>query len=241
MKIALEKGITFNGEHSYKDYKMILTDRIIGLPNKSKILETVPFSNAEYDFSNIYGAQVYEPRESAYTFTLFSHHDIPDLERQKIVCVNWFMGVNEQVILKDDEIEYYYFLGEVREAPECTFNKTNDTYSITVKFTCYPFKIGELAEGTDLWDPFCFDTDVFQDTKFTVSGSDKVTLVNTGITPVSPAIICSGSMSVLLSGTTYVFSAGTAQSDEFMLSIGENAMTISGNGTIEFVFHKELL
>lgn len=36
-RIQLEKGITFNGEHSYDDYRMILTKRDIGLPNKNKI------------------------------------------------------------------------------------------------------------------------------------------------------------------------------------------------------------
>lgn len=241
MRIKLEKGITFNGEHSYDEHRMILTNRTIGLPNKNKILETVPFSNIEYDFSEIFGAQTYEQRELTYEFILFNHRKVPDLERFRISCINWLMTVNKQAVLKDDEIENYYFLGEVRTAPECTFNIKTDVYEVSVTFTCYPFKIGELAEGNDLWDPFNFDTDVFQDTVFTIAGSKSIKLINNGVVPVCPTVVCTSGMSVALDGTTYTFSTGTTQANEFMLKVGGNFMTISGTGTIEFIFYKELL
>lgn len=253
MRIALEKGITFNGMHSYDDYKMMLVERKIGLPSKKKILETPPYSNVEYDFSLLYGEQIYEQREITYTFTLFNHHNIPDLEDLRVMCINWLMGVDEQSRLTDDEIEDFYFLGEVREAPECTFDYETDSYEIQVTFTCYPFKICEHDENDD-WDSFNFDTDVFQDTKFSFVSQMRIALYNTGATTVYPTVNVSvtGAPTIMESleiktgdGTVYTYTNGIYRAG-IALKRGANNLTlttIEANlpANVEFLWRKEVL
>lgn len=242
-RIALEKGITFNGKHSYDNYKMLLTGREIGMPDKKKIIATVPHSNREYDFSTIYGSQTYEQREVTYTFTLFNHHDIPGLEALRIICVNWLMGVSELSPLYDDEIKDYHFLGEVRNGIQLTFDVKSDSYELVVTFVCYPFKIANLPVGDDLWDPFCFDTDAFHESKYTMNQGDIITIINTGATPVTPTLICSRAMEITLNGDAFSLPAGTTQSDDIQFQVGENAIyyASSVSGTLEIVFHKEML
>ena len=48
-------------------------------------------------------------------------------------------------------------------------------------------------------------------------------------------------MEVIKGNTTYKFNSGTSKDYRFELFIGENNMTVKGNGPIEFKFRKEVL
>ena len=48
-------------------------------------------------------------------------------------------------------------------------------------------------------------------------------------------------MEVTKGNVTYKFNPGTSKDYRFELSIGENNMTVKGNGSIEFRFRKEVL
>lgn len=255
MRIKLEKGITFNGKHSYDDYRMLLAQREIGIPSKQKLLESVPYSNKQYDFSTIYGAQSFEQREITYTFNLFNAN-IAALEQQKINCINWLMGAHEQVRLEDDDIEEYYFLGECRHGIECTLDIGAGIYELKVTFTCYPFKIGTEAEGNQLWDSFNFLTDYFINTKFTMVDSKReIILYNASVIPICPTVICTiegvyySYIEIILRGVSFSFGSREFRDEDFILEPGFNTLTVTpvvpgistGNNTLEFRWYREVL
>lgn len=231
-------GITFDGKHSYKDYGLRVVERHIGNPPKIKRKERVPFSNELYDFSGIYGGQEYDERVLTYVFGIHDYDKI-NLSMKRVEVLNWLVPVNQKVKLIDDYIPGYYFMAEVEEAPN--FDELRFRGRLTVTFTAYPFKIGELYEGNDLWDPFNFLLDVAQITDYEVAGTKTVNLYNPGASIIKPKIRASSPMEVIKGNTTFNVPSGESESHDFVLNQGANKMTIKGNGTIEFLFYKELI
>lgn len=235
-------GITFNGKHSYRDFGVTIAEKNIGYPEKQKIKVQVPFSNIEYDFSEIYGEQTYTPRPLSFTFNVVERHKLNDtvlinlLETQ---LSNWLLGSIGKQRLYDDSMPGYYYLAEVEGSLD--FDELWNHGTLTVQFTAYPFMISELPEGHDIWDEFNFELDVAQITDFEVNGTLNVVLYNVGTPNLIPGIETSAPMRIVKNSITYNVPTGKSKSDEFRLQSGENKITITGNGTIKFLFYKELI
>lgn len=215
--------------------------REIGFPSKNKILVQVPFSNVEYDFSEVYGAQTYTSRTLKYTFNVLKNGNWTHkaLETEKIRLINWLMNTRGKQKLYDDDIPGYYFLAEVESAAD--FQDDFETGTLTVTFKAYPFMIAELPEGHDIWDAFNFELDVAQDVEFTVAGELEVILWNPGTPPVVPEIETTAEMQIVKDGITYQLPAGKIKDNDFVLKSGENRLKIIGTGIISFEFYKELI
>ena len=235
-------GIEFNGKHSYRDFGITIADKNIGYPEKEKIKVKVPFSNVEYDFSEIYGEQTYTPRPLTFTFNVLEKHKINTTQMINTLetrLTNWLMNSNGKQRLYDDSMPNYYYMAEVEGG--LNFEELHNSGTLTVEFTAYPFMIGELREGHDIWDDFNFELDVAQLTDFTVNGTLDVTLYNAGAPSISPEIEASSSMQIIKDGVTFNIPSGKSKSNDFRLYSGENNLTIIGNGTINFLFYKELI
>ncbi|TCW59005.1 hypothetical protein EC917_101259 [Bacillus thuringiensis] len=235
-------GIKFDGKHSYNDMGYTMpAERDIGFPSKEKIIVQVPFSNVEYDFSELYGSQTYGSRELKYQFNILRRGNYTPhaMQIEKTKLINWLMNTNGRKKLYDDTIPGYYFLAEVESAAD--FQDDWETGTMTVSFRAYPFMIAELHEGNDIWDSFNFDLDVAQTTDFIVKGALTVTLLNVGTPDAVPEIKTSNSMKIIKDGVTYSVPAGVTKDKNFVLKSGENVLRINGSGTISFRFYKELI
>ena len=235
-------GIEFNGKHSYRDFGITIADKNIGYPEKEKIKVKVPFSNVEYDFSEIYGEQTYTNRQLTFSFNVLKKHKVStttEINTLETALTNWLMNSNGKQRLYDDSMPNYYYLAEVEGG--LNFDELHNSGTLTVEFTAYPFMIGELREGHDIWDEFNFELDVAQITDFEVSGQLEVTLYNIGASGLSPTINASSSMTIVKDGVTYNVPAGQSKSSDFVLQTGENDLIINGNGSISFTFYKELI
>lgn len=238
-------GIKFNGKHSLKDFGLTVSHRDIGYPSKIKRQERVPFSNQVYDFSSVYGGQEYEERSLTYTFNIIGRNfggyrkDYRETQILETAVMNWLMNTNGKVILKDDTIENYYFKAELVTNPSSEFRFIGS--ELTVEFTAYPFKISELPEGHDIWDKIIFTHDYLQNVDFTVEGSKEITLYNNGASVITPTVIASAPMEVILGNIRFSVPAGRSQHDDLVLANLENKLIITGNGTISFEFYKELI
>lgn len=230
-------GIRFNNLHSYNDLELLVLDKKVTTPTKTKIKENIPFMNGTYDFSNLYGGNCFSERTLEFTFKL-KHNNRIGLEFIKTKIENWLMGTNNQVKLIEDDLLGYYYLAECEATDFKDFIRFG---KLKATFTAYPFKIRDSYEGNNLWDDFNFELDVLQDSKFDTSGSKNISIYNASATNIIPSVICSSSMEVIKGNTTYKFNSGTSKDYRFELSIGENNMTVKGNGTIEFKFRKEVL
>jgi len=83
--------------------------------------------------------------------------------------------------------------------------------------------------------------DVSQPVEYQVNGTLNINLLNAGSCSVVPTITVSAAMTIQKDKITYNVPQGESKSESFRLMIGENPMTITGNGTIKFTFYKELI
>lgn len=235
------RGIIIDNKHSYYDFNLTIASKNIGNPSKIKRKERVPFSNQTYDFSEVYGGQEYEERPLTYTFNVVDRHNYSkdSFNSIKIAVLNWLLRPSEKTRLVDDAIPGYYFFAEVENGPDLEENEFDGT--LTVEFTAYPFKIGELEEGNDIWDTFNFLLDYAQITEYVISGSKDIVLYNNGASVVRPEIEATAPMEIIKNGVAYNVPVGKSKSYEFMLADLENKLTIKGNGSISFHFRKELI
>ena len=61
-------GIIKSNKHSYYDFGLKIISREFNPPSKKKVKETLPYMNGSYDFSSLYGDNVYEERTVKYVF-----------------------------------------------------------------------------------------------------------------------------------------------------------------------------
>jgi hypothetical protein len=91
----MPKGITYLGKHSYNDFGITMSPvREVGIPNKKKTKLTVPFSNVTYDYSELFGSQVYEERTIKYTFNIANRgiQTKDEMNWVKTSLINWLMN-----------------------------------------------------------------------------------------------------------------------------------------------------
>ena len=67
------------GEYHTSDYQMWLVDRQAPSPPEKEILESVPYMQGSYDFSNLLGERVYDNRVISYEFEILQR----DYERRR--------------------------------------------------------------------------------------------------------------------------------------------------------------
>lgn len=233
------KGIKFNGYHSWRDFKLTLAPgKVIGRPSKEKVKKKPAFSNVEYDFSELYGSQVYSNRPLKYSFNLIGSSK-EEMSFESVRIINWLMNSGGKQKLYDDAFPGYYFLAEVEN--EASFKENYTDGILTVTFEAYPFMIAELPEGHDIWDEFNFILDYAQKTSFLINGETNVELFNPSATVLRPVITTDAPMTIETGLKSFSVNAGITQSYDFMLGMGLNELKITGNGNIEFELYKELI
>lgn len=231
------EGFTFVNENT-AHRKLRLIDRSAPSPPEKTIIENLPFVQGVYDFSTMLGERIFENRDITYRFNLFER-EYGNRKIAEIKLKQWLMK-NDIGPLYDTHSIGYYWLGKFTSVTVEDDHKSGVLVA-TVVFNCYPFMIGILAEGNDIWDDFNFELDAAHNVEFTVSGRKKINLLNVGANSVVPTITTNVAMIIIKDEVTYNVSAGTIKDDLFRLQIGENPMVIQGTGTIKFTFYKEVL
>lgn len=232
--------IIFNNKNSYTDLNLNIESFNIQSPSKKKIKDSVPFMNGSFDFSTVgsNGEITYTERSIMIRFYLVEENTA-DLFNKYSQVLDWLLGVGQSKLTFCDMPDCYY-LAEVENAP--TFdNVIEEAGVMEVEFIAYPFKFGVNLEGSEQpWDTFNFELGYIQESKFDVTSSKTIELYNVGRT-VSPTVNCTSNMTVILNGYTANFTTGDNTDWRFKLQPGINSITISGTGSIEFKFRKELL
>lgn len=230
-------GISFNGKHSYDYYGITINSREIGRPSKEKVKRKPSHSNKEWDYSRIYGGETYTARTLSYSFNLMSRSKTA-LSYEATEITNWLMNSNGQQRLEDDAIPGYYFLAEVEN--EANFEENWIDGILTVEFNAYPFMIKNNPEGSFKWDDYTI-LDRYQETAFDVQGNKEINLYNDGSEIVIPKVSASQEMVIYKGDRSYTVPQGESESYDLYLLPGENEITIEGDGTITFLFHKEVI
>lgn len=232
-------GLIIDGVDIFERWGINVKERDIGKPNKKKGgLDSVAHSSIVYDFSELYGGASYEERVLRYTLNIIGPNKTRTSTQFLETEFNNFIFSKSQFRLIDEVFPGYYFLAEVRRGTD--FSPILTVGELSVTFDCYAFKIKEAREGSPYWDDYTI-LDRYQETKFKIEESQTIQLYNDGSNYVVPTVVTSSDFQVTLNGVTYPFSEGSTKNDIFTLSEGLNILTVTGNGTIEFRFHKELI
>lgn len=213
-----------------------LMEKSIQPPSSNRIIEIIPYMNGEYDFSNLYDELTFEEREITCKYAIpTTNTEMLNIRYSQLLD----LIMKYELIIEFKDIKGYYFKGKIINAPN--FEEISVFGTLTVIYSCYPFKISKYDEGNIPWDDFNFELDYIQETKFDVSGSRTIRIINSSSKNITPTVVCSSEFNVIKDSTTYKFNAGTTKDWRFTFGKGENNLILNGTGNIEFIFRKEVL
>lgn len=232
------RSITFNNKNSIDDLNLCVSDSEIGSVEKQRVVENIPYKNGTLNFSSLYGEETFEEITLKYTFDLLAN-DSKEIEILKNKVKDWLLTCGENILIDSSIIGLHY-------KSECISVEFDDDYDYsfcTATFKAYPFKIGNNLENEDwLWDPFCFETDVINQTIYEVNNDEiEIKLYNVSSHKVVPEVSVTGNLIIEKNKTIITLSEGIYKSYKFKLDKGENIIKIRGEGTIKFNFYKEVL
>lgn len=204
------KGITFGELHSYRDLKLILSEKEIGAPHvKTKLIE-IEGADGSIDLTDFFGEPKYG--DVTHKFTFSSIVPWNDLLSQYSEVKNALHGKKLRIILDDDPS--YYYVGRCHVS---SFTNEKNIGTISVDCECEPYK---------------YKTAKTVVTKV-VNGTDIIVLANSRKRAV-PTITTTASMTIAFGDGIWTNSAGTYTIPELELVEGENLVSVTGAGTIVF-------
>ena len=231
----ITEGFTF-GNYNSTENGMFLISRDAPTPSSKDIIETVPYMQGVYDFSMLENDRYFDNRKITYQVILFEkEYENRKLPEQELKRKLMPLGVQ---VLYDTHDYGYHWLGKC-ESIVVEDDTDKNILTATIIFDCYPMAIVNSMEGEDIWDEVYFPRWVFQQTKYTVNGSERIDLFNIGSTSIMPKIIVSSEFTIESANNTITLPKGTYTDSELILGIGENIFMVTGNGTIEFQFNRE--
>lgn len=236
LDIASE-GFIFNG-YDTRLNGWFLVERNAPLPEEQEITEQVPYMQGEWDFSMFNGERFFKNRSITYKIVAFGRRYRNrsalenDLKRE-------LTRVGEST-LKDTHDPCYYWRGKCKSI-EVEDDEDKHVLTATIEFNCYPFAFTNHVEGSDIWDDVDFDHWIWQDVEFDVNGSRNVTIQNIGSRPVISTFKVTGTIKVKGGAGEVEVNQSTGTITEYVMDMGSNRFTLTGNGRIKFVFTREEL
>lgn len=233
---TITEGIRFQDFNSIEE-SMYLISRSAPTPSEKTIEESIPFMQGVQDFSMIMGERVFENRTLTYTFHLhekdkgYRKFDQTQIENRLMSY-----GVSKLI---DSYSTGYYYMGK------CVSVDSEDDHVfkrliINIEFDCYPFKMKEAAEGSPYWDDYDI-SDYYQKVEYTINGTQEIQMMNTGTAGVAPELLLSSQMTLTKDGEQFIVPSGTRTIEDFRFETGMNTFAVTGNGTIKFNWHKEVI
>lgn len=223
-------------QSSPEDFGLQLISRYLPPPEDVELPEEIPGMHGSADFSMMFGERIAKNRPLTYELQI---HE-PDAIKRNFVkrqVENWLLKGGQEPLWDDSEPLYYY-MAKAKNV-DTSVDEAKGLMKYTIEFDAYPYKIKETPEDDPYWDTKDI-TDYVQNTSFTINGSQTVNLVNVGIIGSVPTIVASAAMTIKKGEKAFNILVGTTNSERFRLESGDNPMTISGNGTISFSWHKEV-
>lgn len=125
------REITINGKRTWHDFGAMLAHVDEQYPEIQDVVETVPYGQKEYVFTQVYGNKTLGYRDIIYTFKLW-YPDPAILEQRINTFVNWMYSLPYDVDIYDSETNYHY---TGRLASFTKENTTGDEYGAR-RFAC---------------------------------------------------------------------------------------------------------
>ena len=208
------KGITFGEFHSYRDLRLILSEKEIGAPHvKTKLIE-VEGADGSIDLTDFFGEPKYGDVTHKFTFSTIVPRS--DFTTQYSEIKNALHGKKLRIV--DDDDPSFYYVGRCYVS---SFTSANGVGTISVECECEPYKY--KLQPTIM--------------SVTVNGTADITLTNSRKRAV-PEITTTASMTFVFGNGSWAKGAGTFTIPELELVQGENHVTVTGVGNITFTWQE---
>lgn len=208
------KGILFGNKHTYDDWGLVITDKLLGLPTPKESSVDVDGADGDIDTSEVLSGEIkFGKRKLQFEFTMTTPYN----EYNELVTEisNYLHGKKLKIIL--DEDDEYYYLGR------CNINQwTSDKRigKIVIVCNCEPYKYTLRPLITTA----------------SINGKTYVKILGKRMT-VTPTIEVSNNMNVIVDGISVPLQANK-QYEIFDLFIKEglNTLVFEGNGEVKITY-----
>lgn len=211
--------VIFNNEKSaYDDWDIVLTKAEIPLPTPKTSIVDIKGADGVIDLTEALTGDVqYNNRLIKLTFEMMDDTDYSTLISD---ISNYLHGKMVTVTLSNDE-DYYYRGRATINQWECVKRKGK----IVIQVDCEPYKYAVIETVRTV----------------SVTGKTKtITLINNR-KRVCPILNVTGTITLTINGVDYELAEGKQQLSNFILVEGNNAIKISGNGTLTITYRQGAL
>lgn len=214
------KGVTFGDLHSYRDLKLIMSEKEIGAPHVKTNLIEIEGSDGSIDLTDFFGEPKYG--DVTHKFTFSSIVPRSDFLSHYSYVKNALHGQKLRIVLDDDPSFYY-----VGRCTVSKFTAPNGVGIISVECECEPYK---------------YKTTQTVVTR-AVDGVEVVTLTNARKRAVPEVTITTAtSLNIVYQAyNVWDLGSGSYTLPELELVEGENNVTVTGVGNITFAWQEAML
>ena len=219
--------VTIGEKHSFNDFGLILTSKVISPPKPKRNLISIPLRDGSIDLTEgVTDIIRYEDRRIEMRFKMLGA--IETWPQRISEIYNYLHGQKLKIVFDDDRA--FYYIGSLTVNDYSSENRTN---SIVIEGICEPYKYDLYSSAEDwLWDTFDFEQGIINEcNNLTVNGILAVSIIGRKKRS-CPAITVSANMTVTYEGKTYSLLAGTQKVYDILLKEGENVLNFIGSGTI---------
>lgn len=214
------KGITFGNLHSYNDLKLILESKELGSPEVKVRKIDIEGADSSLDLTDFFGEPKYEDVTHKFNFSTI----VPQAQFLSLYSTvkNALHGKKMRIILDGDPL--FCYMGRIHVS---SFTNEKNIGKISVECDCEPYKY--KLEKTVV--------------SVAVDGTQAVSLTNGRKRAVPEVQIeTEGSIRIEYQGSNiWDLGSGSYTLPELELVEGVNTVTLTGTGTITFVYQEAQL
>jgi len=209
------KGVKFGNYHSWNDFSLVLSQKIIGTPSPKTETIDIPGGDGVLDLTDFFGEVKYNNRNLSFEFSTIA----PQSEFMNLFTrvQNALHGQKMQIIL-DDDAEWYY-AGRITVSE---WKAEKSVGKLTIDCDCEPFK-SRLG-----------DTVIYQE----VNGTEETVILPNGIKSVVPVIDITGNINLTFGTNYWALTEGRYELPAVRLVNGDNTVLVSGTGTATFAYRE---
>lgn len=220
-------GVMIGEKHSYRDFGLILSSKVIGPPEPQTKFVAVPMRDGSLDLTeSLTGDVRFKDRTITMTFSVIDPVNMWSARVSEIE--NYLHGKRFRIIFDDDCA--FYYVGRV----EANSWKSQKGYGkLVIEGTCEPYKYDVQSTSEDwLWDVFDFETGyIHEASEVVVDGQADIVIIGKR-KQTYMTITASAEMTMEYAGMTFIIKEGTQKLYDVLLPEGENVLTFKGNGTV---------
>ena len=210
------KGIRFGAFHSYNDLRLILSKKEMGSPAVKAQQVDIPGADGTLDLTDFFGEPKYE--NVTHRFDFSTAYPQEEFISQFSTIKNKIHGRKMRVILDDDPL--FFWVGRCHVSG---FTSEKGIGTISVEVDCDPYK-------------YKLDHTVMA---YAVNGTQTINLTNARKRAVPEVqVFTDNSLTVDFRGNTWTLGKGNYTIPELELTAGDNPVTVTGTGTITFVWQE---